>query len=156
MQSAQTTGSILIIVGTAIFFGRMLALERVPQMVADFISGISTNPVVVLMIINFLLLVGMFMETIAGLLIFVPILLPIANSIGVDPLHFGIIVGLNLAMGFFTPPVGINVFVTSRIAQISFDSTYKYLAVFIFAFLFVLAAVTYIPEISLFLPKLLQ
>lgn len=157
MQSAQTTGSILIIVGTAVFFGRMLALERVPQMVSDFISGISTNPIVILLMINiFLLLVGMFMETIAGLLIFVPILLPIANSIGVDPLHFGIIVGLNLAMGFFTPPVGINVFVTSRIAQISFDSTYKYLAIFIFAFLFVLAAVTYIPEISLFLPKLLQ
>lgn len=157
MQSSITTGSVLIIVGTAIFFGRMLALERVPQMLSDFIQGISTNPIIILLIINiFLLIVGMFMETIAALLIFVPLLLPIINSVGIDPLHFGIVVGLSLAMGFFTPPIGINVFVASRIANISFGQTYRYLFVFIFACLIVLALVTYIPQLSLFLPSLLN
>lgn len=157
MRASLTSGSVLIIVGTSIFFGRLLALEQVPQKLADVLLGVTANPYIILLIVTIMLLiVGMFMETIAAILIFVPLLLPIVTQSGIDPTHFGVIVCFALAIGLFTPPVGLNLFVASKIANISFASTWRYLNVFIIAFLIILLVIMYIPQVSLFLPSLLK
>ncbi len=157
MRTSAVSGGVLILVGAAAFFGRVLSLEQIPQYLSELLSGISTNPIVILLIINvFLLLVGMVMETIAALMIFVPLLLPIVVNLGVDPMHFGIIVCINLTLGLLTPPMGVNVFIASRMAGISFEKTFKYLVPIFIALLIVLLIVTLFPQISLFLPTLLR
>ncbi|ONK23986.1 C4-dicarboxylate ABC transporter permease [Bacillus sp. VT-16-64] len=156
LQSARTSGSILIFVSAASFFGQVLSIERIPQFLADTISGWTTNPLIILLLINiFLLIVGMFMETIAAVLIFVPLLLPIVLALGIDPIHFGMIVCLNLSLGLITPPLGINLFIGSNIANISFEKALRYVVPIFGALLVVLFIITYIPSITLFLPKLI-
>ncbi|HJF30457.1 MAG TPA: TRAP transporter large permease [Sporosarcina psychrophila] len=156
MKSAHTSGSILIFVSAASFFGQVLSIERVPQFLADSIASWTTNPIIILLLINiFLLIVGMFMETVAAVLIFVPLLLPIVIPLGIDPIHFGMIVCLNLSLGLITPPLGINLFIGSNIANVQFEKTFKYVAPIFGALLVVLIIITYIPSITLFLPNLL-
>lgn len=155
VKTVATSGGIMIFVGFATLFGRYLSLKQIPQTLATQISEITTNTIAVLLIINvFLLVVGMFMETIAAILIFVPLLLPIVTSVGVDPLHFGIIVCLNLSIGMITPPFGVNLFIGSKVAGIGFEQTFKYLKWTFLTLVIVLLAVTYIPEISLFIVNL--
>ncbi|WP_142248055.1 TRAP transporter large permease [Alkalihalobacterium alkalinitrilicum] len=157
MHTSAVSGGVLILVGAAAFFGRVLSLEQIPQFLSETLSGISSNPIVILLIINvFLLIVGMVMETIAALMIFVPLLLPIVMSLGVDPMHFGIIVCINLTLGLLTPPMGVNVFIASRMAGISFEKTFKYLFPIFSALLVVLLIVTLFPQLSLFLPSILR
>ncbi|WP_246589406.1 TRAP transporter large permease [Desertibacillus haloalkaliphilus] len=157
MKTSAVCGGVLILIGAAAFFGRILSLEQVPQYLAGLISGLSTNPIIILLIINlFLLLVGMVMETIAALMIFVPLLLPIVTSLGVDPIHFGVIVCINLTLGLLTPPMGVNVFIASRMAGIPFEKTFKYLIPIFIALLIVLLIITLFPQLSLFLPNLLD
>ncbi|MCG7336059.1 TRAP transporter large permease [Sporosarcina sp. ACRSM] len=156
LKSAHTSGSILIFVSAASFFGQVLSIERVPQFLADTIAGMTTNPWIILLLINiFLLIVGMFMETVAAVLIFVPLLLPIVLPLGIDPIHFGMIICLNLSLGLITPPLGINLFIGSNIANVQFEKTFKYVAPIFGALLIVLLIVTYVPSITLFLPNLL-
>lgn len=156
LKSAHTSGSILIFVSAASFFGQVLSIERVPQFLADSIAGWTTNPIIILLLINiFLLIVGMFMETVAAVLIFVPLLLPIVIPLGIDPIHFGMIVCLNLSLGLITPPLGINLFIGSNIANVPFEKTFKYVAPIFGALLIVLIIITYVPSITLFLPDLL-
>lgn len=156
LQSARTTGSVLIFVSAATFFGQVLSIERIPQFLADTIQGITTNPIIILLIINiFLLIVGMFMETVAAVLIFVPLLLPIVLPLGIDPIHFGMIICLNLSLGLITPPLGINLFIGSNIANIPFEKTFRYVAPIFGALLVVLLIITYVPSITLFLPHLI-
>ncbi|WP_342431576.1 TRAP transporter large permease [Neobacillus sp. FSL H8-0543] len=157
MNTSAVSGGVMILVGAASFFGRVLSLERVPQFLSESISGISTNPIIILIIINlFLLLIGMFMETVSALMIFVPLLLPIAVNLGVDPMHFGMIICLNLTLGLLTPPLGVNVFIASRLAGISFDQTFKHLIPIFISLIIVLALVTLFPQLTLFLPELLK
>lgn len=156
LKSAHTSGSILLFVSAASFFGQVLSIERVPQFLADSIANWTTNPIIILLLINiFLLIVGMFMETVAAVLIFVPLLLPIVIPLGVDPIHFGMIVCLNLSLGLITPPLGINLFIGSNIAKVPFEKTFKYVAPIFAALLVVLLIITYIPSITLFLPNLI-
>jgi TRAP-type C4-dicarboxylate transport system permease large subunit len=126
-------------------------------MVADAILGISSNPIVVILLINLLLLfVGTFMETIAALVILFPVLLPVAASIGMDPVQFGIMMVLNLVIGLVTPPVGVCLFVASQIGKISIGKTAKELLPFLGVSLAVLMLVAFVPQISLFLPSLFE
>ncbi|GLY12640.1 TRAP transporter large permease [Pseudobacillus badius] len=156
LKSAHTSGSILIFVSAASFFGQVLSIERIPQFLADTIAGWTTNPFIILLLINiFLLIVGMFMETVAAVLIFVPLLLPIVIPLGIDPVHFGMIICLNLSLGLITPPLGINLFIGSNIANIPFEKTFKYVAPIFGALLIVLLIITYVPSITLFLPNLI-
>ncbi|GHH98927.1 TRAP transporter large permease [Neobacillus kokaensis] len=156
LQSARTTGSVLIFVSAATFFGQVLSIERIPQFLAETIQSITTNPIIILLIINlFLLIVGMFMETVAAVLIFVPLLLPIVLPLGIDPVHFGMIICLNLSLGLITPPLGINLFIGSNIANIPFEKTFRYVAPIFGALLVVLLIITYVPSITLFLPNLI-
>ncbi|KHE68277.1 TRAP transporter large permease [Halobacillus sp. BBL2006] len=151
-DSALTTATVLIIVGSATAFGRLLTIEQIPTQVANFLLSISENEIVIILLITvLLLLVGCFMDTLAAIIILTPILLPIATNIGYDPIHFGIIMVVNLAIGFITPPLGVNLFVGSGISGLSIEQLSKAIIPYFLAMLFSLLMITFIPELSLWL-----
>lgn len=155
IDSLRTTASIMVLVGFANTFAWILASEQIPQMIAQAILSISNNPVVVILLINVLLLfVGTFMETIAALVILFPVLLPVGISIGMDPIQFGVMVVLNLMIGLTTPPVGVCLFVAGSIAKISLARLTKAILPYIIVNLIVLLIVSFVPAVTLFLPKL--
>lgn len=148
--SALTSATVIVIVGTATIFGRVLAIERIPFVIADYIVHLTDNPIVILLLINALLLfVGMFMETIAAIIILTPILLPVVTAVGVDPVHFGIVIIVNLAIGMVTPPVGVNLFVGARIGGVALEKAAAGSIAFIVAMIATLLAITYVPGLSL-------
>ncbi|MDR1194105.1 MAG: TRAP transporter large permease [Peptococcaceae bacterium] len=154
-STALTSGTILIIVGTGTTLGKVLTLEGVPQMVSAAMNSFTDNPVIMLLLINiFLLIVGCLMETLAAILILAPILYPIAARFGIDPIHFGIIMVVNLAIGFITPPVGVNLFVACGIGKIRFEELVRSILPFLAVLLIALIMITYIPAITMFLPRL--
>lgn len=155
IESSVTTASIMVLVGFANLFAYIMSKEQIPQMVAEAMLDFSRNPYVLLLLINILLLfVGCFMETIAALLILFPILLQVATSVGINPIHFGIIAVLNLVLGLTTPPVGVCLFVTSSIGKISLARASKGVMPFLLVNLLVLFLVTYFPVTTLGLVKL--
>ena len=156
-KSALTSVVCLIMVVMASSFGRLLTLQRVPVDLANFIISISNNAVIVLLLINIMLLIaGMFMETIALIIILTPILLPIVTQVGVDPIHFGVIMTVNLAIGFCTPPIGANLFIATSIADVKLEDLIKKVIPFLFSMIISLMLVTYIPALSLWLPSLMD
>ncbi|PYZ92191.1 C4-dicarboxylate ABC transporter permease [Salipaludibacillus keqinensis] len=149
-DAALTTATILIIVGTATAFGRLLTVEQIPNQVAEAMLSISENPIIIILLITLLLLiVGCFMDTLAAIIILTPILLPIAVNIGYDPVHFGIIMIVNLAIGFITPPLGVNLFVASGISGLSIESISRAIIPFFIAMLVTLLVIVFIPQISM-------
>ncbi len=153
--SALTSGTILILVIMATAFGRVITLQQVPADLALWLTNFSDNPLVILLLINLvLLLIGMFMETISSIIIMTPILLPVALSLGIDPILFGVIMTVNLAIGFCTPPLGVNLFVASSISGVSIERLTGAIMPFFIGMIFLLLAVTFIPAISLTLPAL--
>ena len=156
-KSALTSVVCIIMVVMASSFGRLLTLQRVPVDLANFIISISNNAVLVLLLINIMLLIaGMFMETIALIIILTPILLPIATQVGIDPMHFGVIMTVNLAIGFCTPPLGANLFIATSIADVKLEDLIKKIIPFLFSMIISLMLVTYIPALSLWLPSLMD
>lgn len=156
-RSALTSGSVLIIVGLATVFGNLLTLEGVPMAVANFIVSLSNNKYVILFLINiFLLFVGCVMESLAAIIILTPILLPVVKAVGVDPLHFGIILAVNLVIGMVTPPVGVNLFVASSVSKLRVEVIAKNAVPFIGTLLVALAIVTYVPWFSLVLVQVFK
>ena len=155
-RTVLTAGTIMLLVSCASALGRLLTLEKVPVQLAEMLVGISDNKYVILLIINlFLLVVGMFMETYAAIIILAPVLMPTMNALGVDPLHFGLIMVLNLTIGLCTPPVGVNLFIASRIANCPIERMMKWLAPTLAVMLAVLALITYVPQTVTFLPNFL-
>jgi C4-dicarboxylate transporter DctM subunit len=153
--SAKTSGTILVLVIMATAFGRLITLARIPAELAGSITSLSDNPIIILLLINVLLLViGMFMETISSIIIMTPILLPVATALGVDPIVFGVILTVNLAIGFCTPPLGVNLFVASSISKVSIESLSRSILPFFVGMLILLMLITYVPSISLALPSL--
>ncbi|UOQ45068.1 TRAP transporter large permease [Halobacillus salinarum] len=151
-DASLTTATVLIIVGSATAFGRLLTIEQIPTQVANLLLSISENEIVIILLITVLLLiVGCFMDTLAAIIILTPILLPIAVNLGYDPIHFGIIMVVNLAIGFITPPLGVNLFVGSGISGLSIEQLSKAILPYFFAMLFSLLMITFIPELSLWL-----
>lgn len=156
-SSVLSTSIIMIIIGNAGLFGWILTAERVPDQVAEFFLGVSESPIVFLLLVNLLLLlVGMFLETGAAIVILAPILTPVAVAFGIDPLHFGIIMIVNLAVGMLTPPIGVNLFVASSIAGLRVEHLIKPLIPFYLILLVDIILISYIPEISLWLPNILK
>jgi len=157
MDTLRTTASILILVALANTFGWILVAEGVPILVADVILSITENPILItLLMILLLLIVGMFMETIAAIVILFPVLLPIADSIGMDPIHFSIIMVLALMIGLSTPPVGVCLFVASQFANVKIMTTVKELVPYFVISIIVLIIVAFVPSLSLFLPSLFE
>lgn len=129
-----------------------MTIEQIPDTIATAILSISENKIVILLLINvFLLWIGVFMEALAAIVILTPILLPLVLKLGVDPVHFGVIMVMNLAIGFITPPVGVNLFVASSIAQTGIGRIAVAAWPFLISMLIVLMVVTYVPEVSLWL-----
>ncbi|GAA4952530.1 sialic acid TRAP transporter large permease SiaM [Algibacter agarivorans] len=155
LDSMKTSASLMVLIGFANLFGWILITEQLPQLVSSEILNFSNNKYVVLLLINILLIfVGTFMETIAALLILFPILLKVALAVDVDPIHFAVIALLNLMIGLTTPPLGVCLFVSASIGKVSIGKVSKAGVPFLITSLVVLALVTLIPEISLYLPKL--
>ena len=154
-SSAVTTATIMVIVATATAMARMLTLENIPTQLANFLSNTTCSPIVLLLIMNiFLLFVGMVMDSTPAILILAPILQPIAASYGIDGIHFGLMMVLNLATGFLTPPVGLNLFVTCSLWDVQFPTLCKKLIPFLIVMFICLLLVAYIPDISIGIPKI--
>lgn len=155
-SAALTTATIMVILGTATTFGRILTLERIPTMIADFFESVAKGPIMLLILINILLLiVGCFMETNAAIIILAPIFLPIVESMGINPVHFGIVMVVNLATGFVTPPLGVNLFVSCNVANAKLEEICKGILPILGVMILDLLLITYIEPLSTFLPALL-
>jgi tripartite ATP-independent transporter DctM subunit len=155
LETIETTASVLVIVGASSLFGWVLTTTRVTEQIAAALLSVTTDPLLILLIINlFLLVVGCFMETIAAISILVPVFMPIITQVGIDPVQFGVVMVLNLMIGLLTPPVGMVLFVLSRVAKISFDRTVAAVAPFLIPLLFVLVLISVVPWFTLALPSL--
>jgi TRAP-type C4-dicarboxylate transport system permease large subunit len=156
METVETTSIILFIVGGAAIFGYLITTTQITDHVAGAVLSITDNPILILLLVNvFLLIVGCFMETIAAITILVPVLLPLMTKIGVDPVHFGLIMVLNLMIGLLTPPVGLVLYILARISGLSFERTTRACIPFLIPLLVTLGVVTFWPGLVLWLPKLL-
>jgi len=155
METIETTASVLIIVGAASLFGWVLTTTRITEQLTAGLLSITTNPLMLLLIINIILLIVVcFMETIAAISILVPIFLPAITKLGIDPVQFGVIMVLNLMIGLLTPPVGMVLFVLSRVAKLSFDRTVMAVLPFMVPLLGVLILISIFPVLTLYLPTL--
>ena len=155
IRAASLGAGVMMIVGTASIFGWLVANANVPALIADWIQDFTSEPWVYLLIVNVMLLVvGMFMESMAAILILVPVLMPIAIKFGIDPVHFALVVVMNFAIGMVTPPYGITLFVASAIAERNVLQVARRMFWPWVIMTTVLVFVTYIPDVGLFLPKL--
>jgi C4-dicarboxylate transporter DctM subunit len=155
-ESAKLTGMLMFIIANAYLFGFTLTTEQVPQMASAWIGDMGLPPWGFLLVLNILLLVaGNFMEPTSIVLILAPIVVPIAVSLGIDPIHLGIIMVVNMEIGLVTPPVGLNLFVTAGVAGMTLGAVVRAALPWLSVLFVVLVLVTYIPSISLFLPETL-
>ncbi len=153
-KSAVTSAVILSIIAAAGLYGRIIQTLGVPAMVSDLVIGSIASVIIFIVLVNVLLLiVGMFIEAAAAILIFVPILLPIALSFGISPIHFGIIMVVNLAMGMFTPPVGLNLFVASQISGSGIAKLSRSVVPFVIVTFAVVLVISFVPFLSTWLPS---
>ncbi len=155
LAAVRTTAMVLMVIGCAAAFGWLLAFLRVPTMLVSALQGLSDNPIMILLLINLvLLLLGTFMDMSPLIVITTPIFLPVAQAFGVDPVHFGVILILNLGIGLCTPPVGAVLFVGCAVGRVSIWSVMHSIWPFYLAAVGTLMAVTYVPALSLWLPSL--
>ncbi|GAB6280968.1 MAG: hypothetical protein STSR0007_11020 [Thermovirga sp.] len=150
-------GATTFILGLSVSFAYLVTMKQVPAMVANYMDSLSVSPLIILLMINiFLLVLGCFIDNISSCVILAPILLPIVMKLGIDPVHFGIFMTVNLSIGFVTPPYGANLFVASAVAGVSVDRISRYVWPLLLAMVISLMLITYIPQLSLFLPNLMK
>ncbi|WP_340108141.1 TRAP transporter large permease [Pikeienuella sp. HZG-20] len=156
-ETMRESAIILLIVAAASLYGWLLVFTQIPQQMVQVVNELSLGPVGLLLIINlFLLVIGLFMETNAAITIFTPMLLPLALAVGVDPVHFGIIMVLNLMLGLLTPPVGMLMFAVAKVANVPMNKALVAIAPFYIPLVLSLLLVTFVPQISLLLPSLMR
>ena len=149
-KSGILMSTILIIISNASGFAWGVTLAHIPQNVALFLTDFTSNPIVFLLLVNvFMLIVGLFIEALAAIVIIAPVLAPVALIYGIDPVHFGLIMVVNLAVGMFTPPVAVNVFISCSIAKIRLDEIIRPLSAFVAVVVADLMLITYIPALSI-------
>jgi len=152
-DTASITAQIMLIIGASSLFSWILAREQVPLHVANALTGMTDNPLVFLLVINFALIgLGMILEPTSALLIITPILLPVAKQFGIDPLQFGSIVIFNLMIGLITPPMGGVAFVLSSVTGIPVERVFRGALIYMPALLVVLLMISYVPALTLWLP----
>ncbi len=157
VSAVRTTSMVMILIACAGAFAYMLTFYRVPTKTVDLLTGLTENPILILLMINAVLLIlGMIMDMAALILICTPIFLPVANSIGVDPLQFGMILLVNLGLGLCTPPVGACLFVGCAVGKLPMEKAVRTIWPFYLAILFALILITFVPAISLTLPQLIS
>lgn len=156
LETVEMTGIIIFLIGVSSIMSWVMAFTNIPNAITELLLGISSNPIVILLIMNLvLLIVGTFMDLTPAILIFTPIFLPIAKNFGMDSVQFGIMLIFNLCIGNITPPVGNTLFIGCKVGKTSIEEVIKYLLPFYGGILVVLMLVTFIPEISLLIPKLM-
>lgn len=156
METVEMTGVIMFLIATSSALSLVMSFTGIPEAISEGLLGLTDNPIVILLLMNIILLIiGTFMDITPAVLIFTPIFFPIVTSIGMDPVHFGIMMAMNLCIGNITPPVGSALFVGVSVGKVKLEQVIKPLLPFYGAIMIVLLAITYIPEISLFLPRLL-
>lgn len=156
IESTRTTAIVIFLIGVSTIMSWVMSFTGIPRLIADTLLGFTDNMIIILIIMNIvLLIVGTFMDPTPAILIFTPIFLPIALQFGMDPVHFGIMVVFNLSIGTITPPVGPVLFVGARVAKLKIEQVIRPLIPFFAVTVVVLFLVTYVPELSLWLPRLL-
>lgn len=156
VETVRTTVPATAVVIGAALFGWILSYEKVDRFVIDFIFSITDNKYLILLLVNLLLFVlGMFVDVVAAILITLPILLPLTSAVGVDPIHLGVILVLNLMIGLLTPPVGMSLYMLSSVAKIPFGQVVRIMLPWLVPLIIALMIVTYVPQVVLFLPNLL-
>jgi len=156
LESAVTTSIVLLMIGCSIAMSKAMAFADIPYSISDILLGLSENPIVLLLIINLaLLVVGTFMDMTPALLIFTPIFLPVVEDLGMDPVHFGVVMTFNLCIGICTPPVGSALFVGCSVGGVKIGEVLRPMLGFYAVLVALLLVVTYVPELSLFLPRVL-
>jgi tripartite ATP-independent transporter DctM subunit len=154
LSTVETSATILFIIASASIFGWVLAAEQIPQHFANGLFSLTNNYFLVIFLINIMLLVlGMFMETIAIIIIVVPVLMPVITSLGMDPVHFGVMLAVNLAIGANTPPVGVDLLAACRIGGVNLEGTLKYVASFVGVMVIALILIVLFPSLVLFVPN---
>jgi tripartite ATP-independent transporter DctM subunit len=154
LESAKTSAVVMLLIAASMSMSWIMSYENIPQNLSDFLLNISDNKIIILLIINFLLLfVGIFMDMTPAVLIFTPIFLPVVTTLGIDPVQFGIMMVLNLCIGLCTPPVGSVLFVGIGIAKTSIEKVIRPLLPMFFAMILSLILITFIPQITMWLPK---
>jgi len=156
IDASETSGMVLMVVGVTQLFARILTMYQVPQKLAEWVVSISTNPqVILLMLLGFLFILGMFMEELATTAVLAPILVPLARQVGIDPMHLGILMVMSNEIAMLTPPLGVNLFVAMSVGKLSLEETAKAVFPFLATLIIATIIVVFFPEIVLFLPKLL-
>ncbi|HRO58231.1 MAG TPA: TRAP transporter large permease [Burkholderiaceae bacterium] len=156
MDTIETTATVLFIVAAASIFGWILTTTDVTQSIGHWVLSVSSSPWIFLLLANaFLLFIGLFMETIAAITILVPVFMPIVHQLGIDPVHFGLIMVLNLMIGLLTPPVGMVLFILAKISKLSFERTVAATLPWLVPLFATLALITYVPQTVLWLPGLI-
>jgi len=151
------TAVVTLLMSTASMFGWILAFERIPQILVELISGVSSNPLVFLLLINiFLLITGIFLDELAVMIVLLPILIPLVHNYGIDPVHFGVVLCLNATIGLLTPPVGAGLFIASSVGEVKMEKLIRAIVPFIFVSLAVLILVTYLPFLTTWLPSVMK
>ncbi|GAA4273711.1 TRAP transporter large permease [Aquimarina gracilis] len=154
LETTKTTAIVMLLIATSVAMSWVMSYENIPQEISAALLAVSDNPIIILIIINLILLfVGIFMDMTPAVLIFTPIFLPIVTDIGIDPIHFGIIMIMNLCIGLCTPPVGSVLFVGCGVANLSIQKVIRPLLPLFIVMIVVLVVVTYVPELSLWVPK---
>ena len=156
LDSAEMTGIIIFLIGVSSIMSWVMAFTNIPELVSTALLSVSSNKFVILFLINIILLiVGTFMDMTPACLIFTPIFLPVCTALGMDTIHFGIMMIFNLCIGTITPPVGTTLFVGVKVGKVQIETVFRQLLVYFAAIFIVLMLVTYIPNLSLWLPKLM-
>lgn len=152
LNSAKMTANIMFIIANASLLAWMLLIEGVPQQISNGLLTLSENPIIILLLVNLIMLIiGLFMETSATLVILVPLFLPVMTSLGVDPVHFGIIATINTAIGLITPPFGISLFTTANVGNVSITRLSKHIVIPILVLIAILLFITFVPQSVMFL-----
>ncbi|HEX2923430.1 MAG TPA: TRAP transporter large permease, partial [Chloroflexota bacterium] len=155
VASAELTGIVTLLIGMSSTFAWVVASQQIPQAVARGMLSISDNPIVFMLMVNFLFLfVGCIMDATPAVIILVPILYPLATQLGIDPIHFGTVLVANLGIGLVTPPVGVVLYVAASIGKVKIEEVFKYLLPFFAALIISLLIISYLPDVTLFVPRL--
>ena len=156
ITTVKTTATTVVIIGAANAFAWGIALENIPVKVTEYLTSVTTNPYVVVLLLNIIFLIlGCFMESLSVLLIVTPFLLPLMKTFGLSPIHMGIVLVLNLMIGLSTPPVGMSLFVVAKLAKLRLTQMYKAILPFLVPMIAVLMLISYLPDLTLWLPKLI-
>lgn len=156
-ETVILVSTIMIIISTAGIFAYILTIFRIPYAVGEWVTSITNSRIIFLLILNaILLVVGMFFDTTPAIVVLAPIIMPVAISLGIDPLHMGTIIVCNLAIGFITPPFGVNLFVASKLTGLRVEQMGRYLLMYISVLVVDILLISYVPALSLFLPNLLK